>query len=315
MKKSGKNLLAVMSVTVACIAAALFYPGHGEDRSAGTTWAAALTDSVALIVADCPGDVGVALIVNDEDTFTVDNGNVYPMMSVFKVHQALAVCRALDRRGITLDTVLAIRRDALDSGTWSPMMKEHPEEVMELSVGELLRYTLAMSDNNASNLMFGRLVGVEETDSLIATIIPRQSFSIACTEEEMSADHGKARANRTSPLGAAALMNRIFTDSLVSGAKQDFIRRTLAGCRTGADRIVVPLLGRAGVEVAHKTGSGYRDADGILAAHNDVAYVRLPNGTRYSLAIFVKDFRGSEEDASRYMARISAAVYSLLSRT
>lgn len=269
--------------------------------------ATSLTDTIAKIASAYPGEIGVALIINDTDTVTVNNRNIYPMMSVFKVHQALAVCHDFDTKGLTLDSLLTIRRSDLDPNTWSPMLKEHPEPVISLPVRELLRYTLTQSDNNASNLMFKRLVDIPATDNYIATLIPRRGFRIAYTEEEMSADHSKAYANSTSPLSAAILMNRLFTDSLISPEKQTFITNTLKGCKTGTDRIVAPLLGKKGVTVAHKTGSGYT-RNGILAAHNDVAYVTLPNGIRYSLAVFVKDFKGNETQAAKAIARISTAI-------
>ena len=274
-----------------------------------------LTDSITRIVSACPGKIGVAVIVNNADTAVVNNKSAYPMMSVFKVHQALALCNDFDNKGLSLDTLIKISRDELDPETWSPMVKDFPESAVSLTVRDLLRYTLIHSDNNASNLMFKRLVGVAQTDSFIATLIPRSSFRIACTEEEMSADHDKAYSNYTSPLGAAMLMNRLFTDSLVSDGKQGFIKTTLQECITGTDRISAPLLDKEGVAVAHKTGSGYVNEDGVLAAHNDVAYICLPNNVRYTLAVFVKDFKGNEPQASQYAARISAAVYSLLART
>lgn len=274
-----------------------------------------LTDSITRIVSACPGEIGVAVIVNNADTAVVNNKSAYPMMSVFKVHQALALCNDFDNKGLSLDTLIKINRDELDPETWSPMVKDFPESAVSLTVRDLLRYTLIHSDNNASNLMFKRLVGVAQTDSFIATLIPRSSFRIACTEEEMSADHDKAYSNYTSPLGAAMLMNRLFTDSLVSDEKQGFIKTTLQECITGTDRISAPLLDKEGVAVAHKTGSGYVNEDGVLAAHNDVAYICLPNNVRYTLAVFVKDFKGNEPQASQYAARISAAVYSLLART
>ena len=46
-----------------------------------------------------------------------------------------------------------------------------------------INYTLTQSDNNASNLMFKDMVNVAQTDSFIATLIPRSSFQIAYTEE------------------------------------------------------------------------------------------------------------------------------------
>ena len=137
------------------------------------------------------------------------------MMSVFKVHQALALCNDFDNKGISLDTLVNINRDKLDPKTWSPMLKDYSGPVISLTVRDLLRYTLTQSDNNASNLMFKDMVNVAQTDSFIATLIPRSSFQIAYTEEEMSADHNKAYSNYTSPLGAAMLMNRLFTEGLI----------------------------------------------------------------------------------------------------
>lgn len=274
-----------------------------------------LRDSISKIVSTYPGEIGVAVIVDNTDTVTVNNRNIYPMMSVFKLHQAIAVCHDFDQKAADLDTALCFRRRDLDPLTWSPMLKEHPEEEITLSVAELMRYALIQSDNNASNLMFKRLVNVAQTDSFIATVVPRRDFRIVYTEEEMSADHSRAYANSTSPLGAAILINRIFTDSIVSQDKQSFIAGALSECRTGTDRIVAPLLGRPGITAAHKTGSGYRNERGILAAHNDVAYISLPDGISYSLAVFVKDFKGDEAQAAAAIARVSDAVYYILSLT
>ncbi|MEX5258592.1 CfxA family class A broad-spectrum beta-lactamase, partial [Kocuria sp. CPCC 205281] len=47
-------------------------------------------------------------------------------------------------------------------------------------------------------------------------------------------------------------------------------------------------------------------------AHNDVAFIRLPNNKYYTLAVFVKDFKGNEKQAAKIIARISGTVYSLL---
>lgn len=273
-----------------------------------------LSDSISAIAAGAPGEVGVALIVNNTDTIVVNNRSVYPMMSVFKLHQGLAICDDFDRRGISLDSVVTIDRTELDPDTWSPMLKDHPDSSISLTVRDLLKYTLISSDNNASNFMFKNLVSVDRTDKFIAKIIPRNSFKIAFSEEEMKADHDKAYENYTSPLGAASLMNRLFADSLLNSSKQSFIIKTLKQCSTGKDRIAAPLLDRQGIVIAHKTGSGYRDANGVLAAHNDVAHIVTPEGISYTLAVFVKDFKGNEEEASKVIAKISATIYSLLTK-
>lgn len=311
-----KIALAAVASIISSIAS-LMVPtacGTAVHDGADSSYSSIISDTISEIVASYPGEIGVVVIIDDSDTVAVNNRNIYPMMSVFKVHQALALCDDFDRRGISLDTLITIRRDELDPHTWSPMMKDYPDSEFSLTVKDLLRYTLRQSDNNASNLMFGRLLGVEETDSFISTVILRRDFRIAYTEAEMSADHRRAYSNSTSPLGAAELINRLFTDSLVSRDKQDFIMRTLGECETGKDRIAAPLIDRDGVSIAHKTGSGYINEEGVLAAHNDVAYICLPNGTRYSLAVFVKDFKGNETQAAEAIAHVSAAVYSILSK-
>lgn len=274
-----------------------------------------LKDTIYRIVSEYPAEIGVAVIIDNTDTVTINNECIYPMMSVFKVHQALAICNDFDNNGLSLDSIVNIRREELNPHTWSPMMKDHPEAVISLPVNELLRYTLIQSDNNASNYMFNNLVSIAETDRFIASIIPRQSFRILYTEEEMFSDHDKAYDNCTSPLGAAILMNRLFTDSLVNYDKQGFIMKTLEQCLTGKDRIIAPLIGKEGVTFAHKTGSGFINKHGALAAHNDVAFIRLSDNTTYTLAVFVKDFMGNENQAAKAISRISETVYSFLKQT
>lgn len=315
MAKIRKKHMAVLCMALTCIAALalLLFPKSAKNSSGSTPLTDVLTDSISRIISACPCEIGVAIIINSTDTVTANNKSVYPMMSVFKVHQALAICNWFDQDGLSLDTLLTIKREELDPMTWSPMMKEYLEPSITLPIRDLLRYTLIQSDNNASNIMFERLVNVAETDSFIATLIPRSSFQIAYTESEMAADHAKAYSNYTSPLGAAILMDRLFTDTLVSREKQSFIMKSLGECTTGKDRIAAPLLGKKGVSIAHKTGSGYTE-NGILAAHNDVAYISLPNGIRYTLAVFVKDFKGNESQASQVAAHVSETVYSLLAQ-
>ena len=316
MKKNRKKQIVVLCIALVCIFILVFSLSHksATKGSANPPLTDVLTDSISQIVSACPGEIGVAVIINNTDTVSVNNKSIYPMMSVFKVHQALALCNDFDKKGLSLDTLVKINREKLDPKTWSPMMKDYSAPVISLTVRDLLRYTLSQSDNNASNIMFKNMLNTAQTDSFIAKLIPRSSFQIAYTEEEMSADHDKAYSNYTSPLGAAMLMNRLFTESLISNEKQDFIKNALKECKTGIDRIVAPLLDKEGVVIAHKTGSGVNE-NGILAAQNDVAYICLPNKVCYTLAVFVKDFKGNESQASQFVAHISAVVYSLLINT
>lgn len=285
-----------------------------EQRGARDAFYGQLQTELDHIVSECPGEIGIAVIVNGDadnqsDTIVVNNEDKYPMMSVFKLHQAVALCHRFDACGISLDTVLRMNRGSLDSDTWSPMLKNHAESEIRLPVRKLMEYTLQLSDNNASNEMFRQLMSPADCDRFMATLISRNSFKIKYSEAEMKRDHSLAYANHTSPLGAALLIHRLYTDSILSQEKQSFLQETLLHCGTGVDRISEPLQGISGIKIGHKTGSGYRNEQGVLAAHNDVAFVQLPDGTRYSLAVLVKDFPGTEAEASAIIARISQAVY------
>lgn len=266
-----------------------------------------LEKELTAIADSAKGEIGIALIY-DGDTLTVNNDAIYPMMSVFKLHQAVALCRMFEENGTSLDSVMTLRRSELDPDTWSPMLKDHTGEEISLPMRRLLEYTLIESDNNASNEMFVRLMSPAACDSVIAGIIPRGSFEIRFNEAEMQADHSRAYSNRTSPLGAAILIDRLFTDTLVGKSYRDFIKSALLRCQTGPDKISAALSETEGITIGHKTGSGYRDENGRLAASNDVAFVTLPDGRHYSLAVFVKDFDGTDAEAAATIARISAAV-------
>lgn len=297
--------LLLTAVAVILLTACRLSTGVSSD------YKAELKKELTAIADSAKGDVGIALIY-DGDTLTVNNDAIYPMMSVFKLHQAVALCRMFEENGTSLDSVMTLRRSELDPDTWSPMLKDHSDEEISLPMRRLLEYTLIESDNNASNEMFVRLMPPAACDSVIAGIIPRGSFEIRFNEAEMQADHSQAYSNRTSPLGAAILIDRVFTDTLVGKDYQDFIKSALMRCQTGPDKISAALSEREGITIGHKTGSGYRDENGRLAASNDVAFITLPDGRHYSLAVFVKDFDGTDAEAAATIARISEAVIKAL---
>lgn len=281
-----------------------------DTRNESGTPTAALRDSLQAIADSYQGEIGIAVLTDRSDTIAVNNENKYPLMSVFKLHQAISLCDMFAQSRTSLDTVLSVDRTTLNPDTWSPMLKDYSGDIISISVRDMLRYTLMQSDNNASNYLFASLQPIDEADRFTATIIPRRSFRLSVTEDDMWDNHDLCYENCSSPLGAAILINRLYTDSIIPPAGRDFICTSLEECKTGTDRIVAPLRDIKGIHVGHKTGSGFRTPDGVLTAHNDVAFVRMPDGRHYALAVLVKDFKGDEAEAAKAIARISASVYS-----
>lgn len=267
-----------------------------------------LQEELYEFIDSVPGTVGVAF-VSDGDTVTVNNGVHYPMMSVFKMHEALAVADKLEKQGVSLDTLLSINRVDLDLDTWSPMLKEYTAERFTVPVSKLLEYAVTKSDNNASNLLFRHIVSPIETDAYIRSIAKDTTFRIQYSEAEMKANHVLSYSNYTSPLSAALLIKQVMEEPIVGKNYQDSICQYLSTVTTGQDRLGSVAEGSDIMIFAHKTGSGYRNEAGELIAHNDVGYFRLKDGRSYALAVLIRDFAGTEAEASAIIADISRRVY------
>ena len=259
------------------------------------------------IIKGKKAQVGVEVILNGKDTVTVNNESRYPMMSVFKFHQALAVADSLQRNGQALDAEVFIRKEELRPDTYSPLRDKYPEGEISLSVGELLKYTLQQSDNNACDILFARSGGPEATDRYIRSL-GAADFSIVATEDAMHQDLSLCYQNWSTPLEAAGLFQKLFTRNLFEKPYQEFLERTLVECETGKDRLVKPLQG-TGAVTGHKTGTGDRNAKGQIIGLNDVGFVRLPDGRYYAIAVFIKDSEETPPATAQIIADISEAVY------
>lgn len=127
MIKIAERYVHAIALALGCgaLACLLAFCKPAKSGESGADYTEVLSDSIAKIVSGYPGEIGVALIINDSDTVAVNDLSKYPMMSVFKVHQAIAVCYDFDSRGLSLDSMLTMQRTDLDTHTWSPLMKEH----------------------------------------------------------------------------------------------------------------------------------------------------------------------------------------------
>lgn len=288
-------------------AAAVGCACHSRSEVDPSGVSSALSEDLLDVIADAPGTIGIAF-VSAGDTVIINNGVRYPMMSVFKLHQALAVLNELRLAGRSVDSVLHIRAAEIDSATWSPIYREYGSRDMDMTVGQLIRYALISSDNNASNILFDRIVSPAAADRYVRSVAPDTTFRIKWSEAQMKREHPLAYDNFSSPLSAALLIRDVFAGESIDSADRKFVGDALTVVTTGQDRLGKAIDGRGDILFGHKTGSGYRNERGELAAHNDIGYFRLSDGRDYALAVMIRDFAGSEQDASALMARISEIV-------
>lgn len=204
-----------------------------------------------------------------------------------------------------------IRPDDLRPDTYSPLRDKYPEGNLFLSVGELLKYTLHLSDNNACDILFRVFGGPAATDEYLRSMGLRD-FAIEATEDDMHRDLADCYRNWTTPLEAVRLLEWLVSGKAAKGAYRDFIEQTMISCQTGRDRLPAPLAVTKAV-IGHKTGTGDRNGKGQIIGTNDIGFVFLPDGRRYSIAVLVRDSEESEQATARIIADVSEAVYRYVS--
>ena len=252
-------------------------------------------------------EIGIAVIIDGKDTVTVNNDIHYPLMSVFKFHQALALADYMGKQKQSLETRLPIKKSDLKPDTYSPLRDKYPQGGTEMSIADLLRYTLQQSDNNACDILFNYQGGPDAVNKYIHSLGIREC-AIVGTETAMHEDLNLCYENWTTPLAAAELVEIFRKKPLFPNVYKDFIFQTMVECQTGQDRLVAPLLDKK-VTVGHKTGTGDLNAKGQQIGCNDIGFVLLPGGRTYSIAVFVKNSEENNQANSKIIANISRIVY------
>ena len=267
-----------------------------------------LEEQLRKVIANKKAQIGIAVIINSKDTITINNDARYPMMSVFKLHQALAVADYCEKKGLSFDTPIYIRKADLKTDTYSPLRDLYPNGEISLPIKKLLEYTLHLSDNNACDILFQQTGGTEATDNYIRTNLGMRHFAIKATEDEMHQDKNKCYQNWSTPLETARIIELLLNVPLFDDEYQKFIKTTMMSCETGKDRLARPLQGNKAI-IGHKTGTGDRNDKGQIIGMNDVGFVYLPDGQSYTIAVFIKDSEESEAATVRIIADISKTVY------
>lgn len=286
-----------------------------DDLSACTLTPARL-DALKSSIEALPGmreaRVGVALLIDGRQELLIDDRPDYPLMSVMKLPLAMAVLDRLEREGRRLDERVPFTGEELDAETWSPMREAYPEGCTELTLRDLLLYALQQSDNNATDLLFDRVVSPREvTDYLRGLGLDQQA--IVFTEREMGEKPQRCLQNTMSPRCAVQLMEMLLSRPMLRAENRDFLLEALAGCRTGQMRIAAGLKEIPVEAMGHKTGTGPELPGRGLVGINDLAFVRLANGHRYCLAVFVKDTTLPLAEAEALIAELSSLVARALS--
>ena len=234
-----------------------------------------------------------------------------PMLSVFKFHIALAVLNKVDQGKLKLDQPIFIKKADLLENTWSPIREKYQNGNIEMPLSELIKYTVAKSDNNGCDLLL-RLIGGTETVQKFINNKGIKNFTIKADEAQMHKGYEFMYWNTTTTNDSNLLLMNFFDGKVLSKNSTSFLMKTMIETTTGTTKIVAQLP--KGTPVAHKTGSSGKDEKGLTIAENDIGIITLPNGKHYAISVFVSDSMETEETNTKMIADISKRVFDYFSR-
>lgn len=266
-----------------------------------------LKDQIESTIKNKNAIVGVGIIYNGKDTITINNNEKYPMLSVFKFPLAMAVLNYMDKKNIPLDTKIFVTKADLQPNTYSPLGDKYPDGNINITLKELLQYTVSLSDNNTCDILINYIGGTKVAEDYIKGLGIHE-IAIVATENDMHKTFINQYQNWITPLEATRLIEIFLNNDLYTNKQyKDFLENTLIETATGANKLKCYIP--EDIVVGHKTGSSDRSPEGLKCAENDMGFVQLPNGKQYSIAVFVKDSKEDDATNAEIIARISRLTF------
>lgn len=268
----------------------------------------ALRQKIQQIVSAKNATVGVAIVGNNgKDTLTLNGDRHFPLQSVFKFHLALAVLSEVDKGRFSLNQKITITPKDLLPDLYSPIRDKYPKGAT-LTLAEILKYTVAESDNVGCELLFKLMGGPRVVENYFAKN-QLKDVSIKFNEEQQQSNWDLQFQNWTTPKAANEVLAAFYYNKKKQLSKQshDFIWDTMKASQTGPNRLR-GLLPKQTV-IAHKTGSSGTNKQGITAAVNDIGIVFLPNGQPFFVSVFVTASKENAATNEKIIADIAKAAW------
>lgn len=229
----------------------------------------------------------------------------YPMQSVYKMPIGMAVLHQVDRKKVDLHKVVRV-----DSGEYvserqhSPLRDKHPNGA-DVTVKELLRYSVSESDGSASDVLM-RLAGGPSVIQAYLKSLGVADMIVANTEKELGSDNAVQYRNWATPNQAVNLLSTLQKGRGLRATSRALLLQLMTDTQTGLNRLKGQLP--TGTVVAHKTGTSWT-LNGVTAATNDIGLITLPNGQHLAIAVFVSDAKADETTREAVIAKIAKAVW------
>ncbi|GAB3215907.1 MAG: Beta-lactamase [Pseudomonadota bacterium] len=241
--------------------------------------------------------VGVAVIDTDSGLTWQHRGDErFPLNSTHKAFSCAAVLAQADRHKLNLEQAIPIERTALV--TYSPVTERVPPGGT-LTLRELCRAAVSISDNTAANLALDAIGGARTFTAFMRSIGDDKTRLDRREPELNEATPGDAR-DTTTPIAAARSLQTLLLDGVLSAPARNELTQWMLG-----DQVADALL-RAGLprdwQIADKSGAGGHGSRSIIAV------VWPPKRSAVIVAIYITQTAASMSASNQAVSRIGSAL-------
>ncbi len=255
------------------------------------------------IIQNKNAKVGVAIRgLENGDTLSINGTTSFPLFSVVKIPTALMVLHLVDTKKLALDSSIHFVHSFLDTNTFSPIRDEIDKAEFDLSIRDLLSYSISRSDNIAFEKLVELAGGIKVVSDYSRSM--QHEIFINATGKDGLTEYIK---NSSTPLAMNSLLIKIDQKKFLSNGSRDLFWKLMKETKNAPNRIKGLLP--EGTIVMHKPGTSGADDNGLNIAFNDVGIVTLPNGNHFVISVFITNSTESDEVNASIIAEISKAAW------
>ncbi|OCA77229.1 class A beta-lactamase [Chryseobacterium artocarpi] len=258
------------------------------------------------IIANKKADIGVSIFISGtpkKEVTQINGNNLYPMLSTFKFHIALAILHKVEKGELSLQQKIFIKKEELLENTYSPFKEKYPEGNLELTLEEALQWIVIYSDNNLTDILL-RLIGGPQ---YVEKFINSKNVIIKNDEEDMHKDWDSQFINKTTPNETIRLLQDFYNGKILNKEHTKWLYTNMMSTASGAKRLKGKLP--QNIKMAHRTGTSFTNEKGMTGAINNFGIIELPNKKNIYIAVFVHDTYETFNNSEAIIADISKATY------
>lgn len=261
-----------------------------------------LKNKIEKIISTENGDFGVSIIDENNNIVEINGKKHYPLLSTFKFPIALTILHKVEKRELSMQQQIFIKKEELLENTWSPFKEKHPDGNISISLEEAINWMIVYSDNNVTDILL-RLLGGTET---VEKFIDDENFVIKNNEDEMHRDWNSQFINKSTPNSFAQLLKKFSEGKILNSENTKWLYQSMVKSETGVKRLKGKL---PNVKIAQRAGTSFTNDEGITGAINNVGIMELPNNQKIYIAVFVHNTSEEFSKGEEIIADIAKTTY------